>query len=166
MIAGNEVSIAVADQASCTSAGSCTLYMNGRGGARFESYRTSYYSRTNGATWSVGDRQADLKDDGGAECEASVLNHDGVLYFLEPEGPKRTGMILYCSGDWGKSWGMPQQINGDARGGYSDMVGLDTGDRLLAVWEDGSHPLGIDPPDQDSGNFYAAAVDVGRCTRA
>ena len=48
LIEGNEVSISIAD------APKGVLYMNGRGGKRFEPYRTDYYSYDNGASWTEG----------------------------------------------------------------------------------------------------------------
>merc|ERR1712146_335325 len=118
--------------------GTCTLYMNGRGGKRFNPYRTQYYSYDDGTSWTAGEKSVLEEDAGG--CEGSVINYDNTLFFLEPAGKKRTKMVMHCSRDQGKSWSYSTVINGDYRGGYSDMVGLDTGN-ILAVWEDGSHPL-------------------------
>ena len=80
----------------------------------------------------------------------SVLNVNNVLYFMEPVDKKRTKMVMHCSRDQGKTWNSQITINGDQRGGYSDMIELPNG-KILAVWEDGSHPLG-NGDDDDEGN--------------
>ena len=118
MFTGSEISIAVAHSESCTAVNNCTLYMNGRGGKQFEPYRTDYWSYDNGASWSTGSKNRDIKDDAGSGCEGSVINYEDTLYFLEPEGPKRTGMQLHCSKDQGKSWKSSKNVNGENRGGY------------------------------------------------
>ena len=164
-IQGNEVSIALADD-NCSST-KCTLYMNGRGGKRFGTHRTDYYSYDNGQTWTAGSANKFLQDDGGfGGCEASVVRSRHALYFLEPQGKHRTDMRLYCSLDNGQTWPHHVDIDGSSRGGYSDAVGLSNG-RLLAVWEDGSHPLAAregDPPNPDSGNFFVGQLDVQFCS--
>ena len=55
------------------------------------------------------------------------------------------------------------------RGRYSDLASLPNG-KILAVWEDGSHPLSLDtdglrggPPNPDSGNFFAMQVGTKWC---
>ena len=59
-------------------------------------------------------------------------------------------MRIYCSRDEGHTW--PSHVDvGEARGGYSDMVGLGDGKHLLMVWEDGD------------GNFNAERVDHTFC---
>ena len=169
-VQGNEISIALADADNCSS-GNCTLYMNGRGGKRFGVHRTDYYSYDNGQTWTTGSKNEFLLDDGGfGGCEASVVRFRHALYFLEPQGKHRTDMRLYCSLDNGKTWPHKVDIDSDHRGGYSDAIGLPNG-KLLAVWEDGSHPLAIsrqprdvDPPNPDSGNFFVGQLDIGFCS--
>ena len=197
MIEGNEISIAVADTKNCsatstssssttttttTTSAVCPLYMNGRGGSRFGKFRTSYWSYDGGSTWTEGAKSS-LEDDGGyGGCEGSLVNVADVLYFLEPQGKKRTSMKLYCSKDQGSSWPKHADVNGDFRGGYSDMVALSSGS-ILAVWEDGSHPLEVvsgdggigggdaagttlstSPPNPDSGNFFSGKFDTDFCT--
>eukprot|EP01043_Picozoa_sp_COSAG02_P021592 COSAG02_NODE_1100_length_14582_cov_130.690672_12_plen_378_part_00 len=156
-IEGNEVSLALG-------AGD-GLYMNGRGGSRFGKHRTDYWSTDNGATWSRG-TQSGLVEDASGGCEASLLTMDGAIFFLEPVGKHRTAMRASCSRDWARTWASSAAVNGDARGGYSDMKEL-PGGRILAVWEDGSHPLSsssyVDPPDPDSGNFFAMQLATAWC---
>lgn len=165
---GNEISIAILDQKNNS------LYMNGRGGTRYSPYRTDYYSYDNGESWTAG-TQSRLIGDGG--CEGSVLNVDNVLYFFEPADKKRTKMVMHCSRNQGRTWNSQVTINGDQRGGYSDMVELQNG-KILAVWEDGSHPLGMNgvkrhhhhhhghhpkPTNPNSGNFYSAQINTTWC---
>jgi hypothetical protein len=159
MIEGNEVSIALG-------AGDNSLYMNGRGGSRFGKHRTDYWSTDNGATWSRGMR-SELIEDASGGCEASLLTVGGAIIFLEPTGEHRTAMRASCSRDGGKTWTSSAGVNGDARGGYSDMKEL-PGGKILAVWEDGSHPLSSSssadpPPDLDSGNFFAMQLATAWC---
>ena len=165
LIEGNEVSISIAD------APKGVLYMNGRGGKRFEPYRTDYYSYDNGASWTEGTKSQLMDDDGG--CEGSILNVNGIIYFMEPTDKGRTKMTMHCSKDQGKTWNSQITVNGDNRGGYSDMIALPSG-IIVAVWEDGSHPLGqIDtqhrhhhhhkPSDSDAGNFYSAQINTTWC---
>ena len=101
------------------------------------------------------------------------MNVDNVLYFLEPQGKKRTKMELACSKDQGNSWTKHTDIDGNNRGGYSDMVALRSGS-IMAVWEDGSHPLSAimsgsspdspnSPPNPDSGNFFWGLLDTAFC---
>ncbi len=73
-------------------------------------------------------------------------------------------MRASCSQDWGKTWVSSVGVNGDARGGYSDMKEL-PGGKILAVWEDGSHPLSssVDLSDPDSGNFFAMQLSTAWC---
>ena len=174
---GNEVSIAILD------AKKGSLYMNGRGGKRYSPHRTDYYSYDNGKSWTAG-TESQLKEDSSGGCEGSVLNVNNVLYFMEPVDKKRTKMVMHCSRDQGKTWNSQITINGDQRGGYSDMIELPNG-KILAVWEDGSHPLGNgddddegnvekrhrhhhkhhhnDPPNPDSGNFYSSQINTTWC---
>ena len=170
---GNEVSVAVVPGAGNNG----TLYMNGRQQDGWKGHRTDYWSYDNGASWTQG-AKSPLPEDAGGACEGSVLGFGGALYFLEPAGDKRVQMVARCSTDQGKTWAATRGVNGDARGGYSDMVGLANGN-LLAVWEDGSHPLGsVEAPEEpataagglrggpsnpDSGNFYAQQLDTSWC---
>ncbi len=141
------------------------LYMNGRGGSRFGKYRTDYWSTDDGATWSNG-TQSKLVEDASGGCEASLVTIGDAVFFLEPVGKHRTAMQASCSRDWGKTWTSTAAVNGDARGGYSDMKEL-RGGQILAVWEDGSHPLSSsssdDPPEPDSGNFFAMQLATAWC---
>ena len=112
-----------------------------------------------------------MDDDGG--CEGSILNVNGIIYFMEPTDKGRTKMTMHCSKDQGKTWNSQITVNGDNKGGYSDMIALPSG-IIVAVWEDGSHPLGqIDtqhrhhhhhkPSDSDAGNFYSAQINTTWC---
>ena len=160
-VQGNEVSVAAVPGANQT------LYMNGRQQDGWKGSRTGYWSYDNGHSWTKGAKSPLPEDDGGG-CEGSVLGFDGALYFLEPAAQSRVKMVAHCSTDRGATWKATRGVNGDARGGYSDMVGLANGN-LLAVWEDGSHPLGGGlrgggpPEDPDSGNFYAQQLDTSWC---
>ena len=160
IVRGNEVSIAVAD----FTGNNQMLYMNGRPQDGMSGHRAQYYSRDNGQSWE-GPTQSPLMGDEGGGCEGSVLSVHGVLYFLEPAGKKRVAMVAHCSRDQGKTWPSSTGLNGGARGGYSGMVGRADG-MIVAVWEDGSHPLGGlhgAPPDKDSGNFYAQVLNTSWC---
>lgn len=161
VIPGNEVSVAVAN------AEKHTLYMNGRQQSPWAPHRTDYYSYDDGKTWTNGSK-SELVEDSSGGCERSVINVGGVLYSMEPQGDKRTAMVASCSRDQGKTWTSTRGVNGNNRGGYSDMVGLPNG-KILAVWEDGSHPLAtgavaMDPSDEDSGNFFAKQIGTEWCS--
>ena len=139
--------------------------MNGRGGKQFLPNRAEYWSYDDGTTWSLGSR-SELEDDDGEGCERSVVNVGNRLYTLEPLGKQRTGMVLQCSTDHGKSWPRRLSVNGDYRGGYSALIGINN-TTLLAVWEDGSHPLGSAlafGEDPDSGNFFVQQLSTTFCT--
>ena len=66
---------------------------------------------------------------------------------------KRSGMTVFCSRDGGKTWPSHTEVNGDSRGGYSDIVETQTTKQLLMVWEDGE------------GNFNAEQVSTGFCKK-
>ncbi len=156
--ATNEVSVVVANTSSRT------LYMNGRGTkpGTFP-HRAEYLSHDDGATWSAAARASQLEEDDGGECERSLVNAGGTrLFSMEPRGKKRTQMVLSCSADGGSTWPESRAVNGDRRGGYSDLVVL--GDKnLLAVWEDGAKPSDA-PSDRAAGNFWAQRVAMaGLC---
>ena len=85
---------------------------------------------------------------------------------------------MACSKDQGKTWPQSHAVNGNDRGGYSAMTALPDSKSILAVWEDGSHPLEGDAAqdgydrrrrrrrrksDPDSGNFYAQQIGTTWC---
>ena len=76
-----------------------------------------------------------MDDDGG--CEGSILNVNGIIYFMEPTDKGRKKMTMHCSKDQGKTWNSQITVNGDNKGGYSDMIALPSG-IIVAVWEDGA----------------------------
>ena len=141
-VQGNEVSL--------VNLGGSNLLMNGRGQQfNYNGHRANYFSTDNGASWS-GPSESALDDDDGHGCERSMRNIDGILYTVEPQGAKRTSMTISCSKDGGKTWPSSRGINGDARGGYSDLLPINGG--ILVVWEDGN-----------TGNMFSAQIGNGWC---
>ena len=168
--AHSEVSVAVAD------IHSTELYMNGRGGKNFSPHRAEYRSYDDGATWGEGTKSELMEDGHSSGCERSVINVGNKLFSMEPAKSGRMSMVMQCSTDKGKTWKKKVSVNGNNRGGYSDMADLGDG-HILAAWEDGSHPLDDEEelrdlheedelkrgPDKDSGNFYAQKVGTNFC---
>jgi len=142
-IQGNEVSLA--------NLNGNHIIMNGRGlQFPFFPHRARYNSLAAGANWSL-PTKSPLLDDDGSGCERSLVQVGGVLYSAEPQLKKRNGMTVSCSRDGGASWPSSRGVNGDNRGGYSDLTGI-SGGGLLMVWEDG-----------DSGNMFYAEIGTGWC---
>jgi len=129
LVQGNEVSVVNIEGSN--------LLMNGRGQqfSNYNGHRANYFSTDNGASWS-GPSESALLDDDGHGCERSMLNIDGILYTVEPQGKDRTSMTISCSKDGGKTWPSSRGINGDAPGGYSDLIAINDG--ILVLWEDGN----------------------------
>lgn len=140
-INGNELSITVANRETNE------LYMTGRPVKETSPRRADYRSYDDGATWSK-PAVSDLKSDDGHGCERSLININDVLYSAEPEGHKRTNMVVRCSKDHGNKWNSSKGVNGDNGAGYSDMVALDDHSFFL-VWEN-----------TDNGNFHSATIDA------
>ena len=143
LIDGNEVSVALANSKTGE------LIMNGRP-RNTGNYRTNYFSQDDGETWS-GPTKSTIKNDDGKGCERSLLNIDDVLFSAEPEGRKRTKMVVRCSRDEGQTWASSNVVNGDKPGAYSDMVSMDN-HTLFMVWEDNA-----------SGNFFSAPIGLDWC---
>ena len=131
--------------------------MNGRG-QQFpwgSTNRAEYRSSDGGATWSKGAKSA-LTDGGAGQVERSLRHIGSALYFAGPMGGpqgKRSAMRVYCSRDGGHTWPFSTNVNGDKKGGYSDIVGVTAAKTLLMVWEDGE------------GNFNAGHVDTSFCKK-
>ena len=144
---GNEVSVAFvkADEPN-------ELYMNGRG-QQFpwgSTNRAEYRSHDGGATWSDGVK-SELTDGNAGQVERSLRHIGAALYAAGPMQQKRSAMRIYCSRDGGHTWPSHVDVNGKARGGYSDLVGLGKKRQLLMVWEDGE------------GSFNSEQVDDKFC---
>ena len=125
--------------------------MNGRG-QQFPwgtTHRTEYRSHDGGATWSNG-TESQLTDGSAGQVERSLRHIGAALYAAGPMKAKRSAMRIFCSRDEGHTWPSHVDVNGDAPGGYSDIVGL-ASQTLLMVWEDGE------------GNFNAERVDHKFC---
>jgi len=150
VIRGNEISVAPLNS------GKGHLYMNGRGQSykQFDGYRVDYFSYDDGATWSK-PQKSKLYGDDGSYCERSLINFRGILYSAEPQGRstegERTKMVIQCSKDDAKTWNSSVVVNGEAEGGYSDLLGLPNG-KLLMVWEY-----------KPSGNVFAKQIDTKWC---
>eukprot|EP00949_MAST-11_sp_MAST-11-sp1_P002726 g2726.t1 len=175
LLIGNEISVTITST-------NGTLYMNGRGGDRFSPHRTDYWSVNDGATWTNGTK-SELLDDDGHGCERSLAFYDGTIFALEPQGKKRKKMVMACSHDAGRTWGSSTlNLNGDARGGYSDMHVVSSSSSssssspsILAVWEDGALPDESNEINENNenngnsanaGNFYSSLVDAEWCLQS
>lgn len=145
LLQGNEISIAT------DVSGGDNLLMNGRPVKGVtEGRRSRYTSGDDGSTWSSPSPSALPTDDGSA-CERALINVNGVLYTSEPQGDKRTKMVVSCSKD-GVTWPHSIVINGDNPGGYSDLTALPDGN-LLMVWEDSA-----------TGNMWSETFGTSWCS--
>ena len=148
-IEGNEVSVTFVSHQEPNE-----LYMNGRG-QQFpwgHTNRAEYRSHDGGATWSQATKSQLTNGDAG-QVERSLRHIGAALFYAGPMKKKRSGMTVFCSRDGGKTWPSHTEVNGDSRGGYSDIVETKTTKQLLMVWEDGE------------GNFNAEQVSTGFCKK-
>ena len=111
-----------------------------------------YFSFDDGHTW-TDPVESPLLTDYPDNCERAVISYNNVLYTSEPQGYKRTHMLVQCSTDDAVSWNRNVSVNGAHRAGYSDLLGLPNGN-LFMVWEDDNNR---------NGNVWAAEIDTKWC---
>lgn len=111
------------------------IYLNLRASGK----RRSTVSSDGGTTWSPlrDEPQLAAPDKG---CHASVLGRNGTLLFCGPAGTEPTGntdnrgkLMLYASGDSGKTWSSPVVLASGAAG-YSCMAPLPDG-KIVVLFE-------------------------------
>ena len=140
------------------------IYMNARGSSfSWRGNRTSFWSNDDGAHFSE-PQAAPIREDASEGCSVGLVAEPPSLasssvprrlFFSEPIGPKRIGLVVRCSLDGGKTWPYSKAVTSPgAVAAYSSMRFVPSHEKkpLLIVWE-------------DKPNMRFTRISTGWCSR-